>query len=250
MGQEKKNSRYDELFPSSEEKAAAFDRIAEHFYNGNFGQMSKGDLETLMFHLYIERILAQSEEDFPTYSDFRLSKELGISQSRVSSLKVKKQLQYPHKFDWKKSIAKISWNARYEQGKIKIQIPDINLYYEIKNAVEEDGGYIEVTLTSKLLQISPGYFLDLLVAISEGTQREVLKKTLRDDLRKKNEDQEFLETAPLGRCLAGFTKDLAVSCTSNLILNAVDHGILTGAIATIARNIVAILPQKSDEEIR
>ncbi len=47
MGQEKKNSRYDELFPSSEEKAAAFDRIAEHFYNGNFGQMSKGDLGSI-----------------------------------------------------------------------------------------------------------------------------------------------------------------------------------------------------------
>ena len=98
MAQEQKNRRYDELFPNLEEKAAAFDQIAAQFYEGNFGRMSKADLETLMFHLYIEQILKRSEQDFHTYSDFRLSKELGIPQSRVSSLKVKKQLQYPRNF--------------------------------------------------------------------------------------------------------------------------------------------------------
>ena len=241
MAQEKKNRRYDELF-STLEKAAAFDQIAAQFYEGNFGRMSKADLETLMFHLYIEQILKQSEDNFLTYSDFRLSKELGISQSRVSNLKVKKQLQYPHAFQWRDSFARVSQNARYEQGKIKIQIPDINLYYEIKNAVEESGGYIDVTLTPKLLQISPGYFLDLLVALSEEEQRETFRNTLRDKLRENNKDQEFLEAAPLGRQLAGAAKDLAVSCTSSLITSAVNLGALTGALATIAQNIVAVLP--------
>ena len=61
MAQEQKNRRYDELFPNLEEKAAAFDQIAAQFYEGNFGRMSKADLETLMFHLYIEQILKRSK---------------------------------------------------------------------------------------------------------------------------------------------------------------------------------------------
>ena len=189
MSNEDRLARYEELF-SEEDKARAFDKIANQFYAGNFGTMAKSDMETLMFSIYIEQILSKSEDDFHTYSDFRLAKELGIAQSRVSSLKVKKQLQYPHEFRWRDSFARVSENARYENGKIKIQIPDINLYYEIKNAVEEAGGYIDVTLTPKLLQISPEYFLDLLVAVSETQQREQLRKELRNKIREKNKDRE------------------------------------------------------------
>ena len=90
MSNEDRLARYKELF-SEEDKARAFDKIANQFYAGNFGTMAKSDMETLMFSIYIEQILSKSEDDFHTYSDFRLAKELGIAQSRVSSLKVKKQ---------------------------------------------------------------------------------------------------------------------------------------------------------------
>jgi len=171
--------RYTELFTSPESKAVAFDKIAEQYYDGNFGKMSKADFETLLFSIYIEKILDVSEDQPNTYSDFRLSKELGITQSKVSNLKIKKQLQYPRAYNWRQAFARVSDNVHYENGKIRIQIHDINLYYEIKNAVEENGGYIDMTLTPRLLQISPNYFLDLLVSVSEGADRETLRKKLR-----------------------------------------------------------------------
>lgn len=243
MAQEQKNRRYDELFPNLEEKAAAFDQIAAQFYEGNFGRMSKADLETLMFHLYIEQILKRSEQDFHTYGDFRLSKELGIPQSRVSSLKVKKQLQYPRNFNWREVFSEVSKNARYEQGKIKIQIPDINLYYEIKNAVEEAGGYIDVTLTPRLLQISPEYFLDLLVAISEDRTRDDLREALYKTLRKGNEDSRFLEEGPIGPKIAGVGRELAINTVSSVLSEMLKVAGLPAAIVNTIKNVNSVLSQ-------
>lgn len=240
MSNEDRLARYKELF-SEEDKARAFDKIANQFYAGNFGTMAKSDMETLMFSIYIEQILSKSEDDFHTYSDFRLAKELGIAQSRVSSLKVKKQLQYPHEFRWRDSFARVSENARYENGKIKIQIPDINLYYEIKNAVEEAGGYIDVTLTPKLLQISPEYFLDLLVAVSETQQREQLRKELRNKIREKNKDREYLEAQPLGRQLAGCGKEIIL----DVLEAAVSGAVKEIPVVTIVRNVMNAIKERN-----
>ena len=163
------NKRYNTLFSDDKSKAEAFDKLAERFYNKNFGSMSKSDIEVLMFSVYIDRILEKEGDDnFAKYSDYTLSKELGITQSKVSNLKVKKQMQYPYEsFDWRESFSRVIKNARYENNKIKIQIPDINLFNEIKNAIEESGGYIDLSLTHRLLQVSPAFFIDLLVVISE-----------------------------------------------------------------------------------
>ena len=83
---------YYELFPDDHTKAAAFDRLARHFYDANFGTMAKADIEVFMFSEYIERILANEDCNFRDYSDYALSKWLGIPQSRVANLKVKNSL--------------------------------------------------------------------------------------------------------------------------------------------------------------
>lgn len=195
--------------------------------------MTKADIETLLFSIYIEQILKKDADDFSAYSDFRLSKELGIPQSRVANLKVKKQLQYPSTYSWRDSFTKVSRNARYENGKIKIQIPDINLYYEVKNAVEEAGGYVDVTLTQKLLQISPEYFLDLLVVVSEEKNRKHLRENLRDEIRKYNKDKEYWEGEPLGRYLSGCGKDVISSVLQGVISNAA-----AGSLVTLVQNVL------------
>lgn len=199
---------YYELFPDDRTKAAAFDRLARHFYDANFGTMAKADIEVFMFSEYIERILANEDCSFRDYSDYALSKWLGIPQSRVANLKVKKQLKYPHPYKWEESFLDVCKNLQYEKDKIKIQIPDINLYYEIKNAVEELGGYVEVTLTSKLLQISPGYYIDLLLSISPDKSRKVIRKALRDEIRIRQKDAKYLESDPFGKQLEKTTKSI------------------------------------------
>lgn len=183
---------YEELFSSVEAKANAFDEIAKQYYFCNFGSMSKTDLDTLMFSIYIDRILEQEEDDFNAYSDYTISKELGITQTKISNLKVRKQLKYPYeKFDWRKSFARICQNARFENGKIKIYIPDKNLYLELQNVIESKGGYVDFALNQKLLVLSPEYFVDLMFEISDEEDRKELQEALVIELKKYNKDFEI-----------------------------------------------------------
>ena len=211
MKNDELEKHYKYLFPSEKEKAAAFDEIAKQFYFCNFGTMQKSDIETLLFSLYIDRILEMSEEDMQSYSDYTLSKQLGITQNKVSALKVRKELKYPYpKFDWKKSLARISENARYENGKIKIHIPDKNLYFEIKNAIESMGGYVEVQLNSTLLQVSPEYFLNLMVEIADEADRDEFRKKLKEEFRKQKLEIEAIEAESIRTVIKERGSDTAI----------------------------------------
>ena len=216
--------KYHELFPDDnlKAKAEAFDKIAKKYYYGNFGSTSKSDLDTLMFSIYLERILEKSENDIFSYSDYNLSKWLGITQSRVGSLKVKKELLYPYdKFNWIKSLERISERAIYEDGKIKLFIPDRNLYLEIKNAIEESGGFIEVQLTSNLLQVRLPYFIDLLMAIEANSDSGKSRKEIIDGINKKsvehNLDFKIMEEQSIGSVLKEQTPEMIVDIISSLI---------------------------------
>lgn len=217
-----------------------FDVIAEQFYAGNFGRMSKADFETLMFSIYIEQILTiNGDENFSKYSDYTLAKDLGITQSKISNLKIRKQLQYPYSYNWQESFARISNRARYEKGKVKIQIPDINLYYEIKNAIEENGGFIEISLTKGLLVVPLEYFLDLMDSIASGDDRETFRKYLRDEFRKCQGDQEYIitEDVSIGEKIKKLAKEQGPGLIVNLIsgvLTALDGGGTSKALAAIS----------------
>ncbi|SCW43553.1 hypothetical protein SAMN02910456_01115 [Ruminococcaceae bacterium YRB3002] len=177
-------SKYNILFSNPEDKIKAFDAIAEKFYDCNFGTCSKSEMDILMFSLYIDQILKADNTNFNAYSDYTLSKQLGITQAQVSSLKVKKELKYPYKdFDWKKSFAMIMNNAWYEDNSIKLHIPDKNLYIEIKNAIEEKGGYVDVQLNRNLLKVPISCFLDLMIDIEAPSDRDRIVEQIREKLR-------------------------------------------------------------------
>ena len=127
-----------------DEKITLIDEVASHFYESNFGQMSKSDIELLMFRFYIEKLIRMNQNadgtiDYRKCSDYRISQELGITQQRVRNLKIKNQLKNPIEYDWKVALAKLTNNARYDKGtgKITMNIPDPNLYLEIQNFIEE-----------------------------------------------------------------------------------------------------------------
>lgn len=212
------NSRYNSLF-STEDKAAAFDKIAEKYFNKNFGTLQKADFEVLLFSIYINRILDKGEENVIDYSDYTLAKELGIAQTRIKNLKVKKQLQYPREnFNWRESFIKLWENARYENGKIKIYIPDVNLFNEIQNAIEENGGFIEKQLNPKLLQVSPEYFVDVLLLSSEESDRKTLRKEIKSIITKNGGDTEYFDKEPIGALLKNKGVEAIVDLLADVLL--------------------------------
>lgn len=222
---ENSKNRYEELFLDEKSKAQAFDKIAEKYYFCNFGSTSKSDLDVLMFSIYLEEILKTDEEHMNQYSDYTLSKYLGITQSKVSSLKVKKQLLYPYKdFDWKRSFERVCENARYDNGKIKIFIPDKNLYLELKNAVEENGGFVEAQLNPTLLQLTPEHFINLVVSISDDKDRDAYKKKLRKELREKNKDTDYLDSELLSDTIKNSVLEFGTDFVLDVISGCVPAG--------------------------
>ena len=240
---EKAKRRYEELFPTKESKANAFDKLAEKYYYANFGTTPKTDVDVLMFSIYLEQILNVSESDMSSYSDYALSKLLGITQSRISNLKVKKELQYPYEnFSWEKSFARIIDNYRYENGKIKLHIPDKNLYYEIKNIIENAGGYVDVQLNTTLLQINPEYFVDLIVAITEDDNRVEIKKKLKKTLDEHKVSTDDFDRKSIGELLKESAPDAVSSIVGELIGECIPAvGPVVGAVL---KRIIKEFPRK------
>ena len=145
---------------TNNEKIEAFNKIAINYFNKNFGSLSKSDLDVLMFSEYIEHCINYGMD----YSDYYLSKELGITQNRIRSLKEKKELKYPHEgFDWRNGLVEPLKTAKYDKyaHTVKMIIPDVNVQIEFRNFVESNGWYDEYSLNKKLSVIPISGFIDI-----------------------------------------------------------------------------------------
>ena len=217
--------KYESLFDSPEKKAKAFDKLARNYYQGNFGSMSKSDIDVLMFSIYLEEILERSEEDISTYSDYTLSHQLGITQSRVSNLKQKKQLQYPYdRFKWQTAFERCCKNARPDGGKIKINLRDINLFYELKNQIDENGGYVETSLTRNLLIISPSDFFTLTESIMTDEEKNELKKEIRKQYSNNKDLIDSLEKESISKAISTQFKETMPSFLADILVGVVTGG--------------------------
>lgn len=183
-------NEFDMLKMKDSKKVAAFDEIAKLFYKKNFGTTSKAEIELLMFSIFMDEMIdtyADPKTNVLNYnacSDYNIGKILGIPQEKVNTLKIKKQARYPKSFDWKKSLEDIQDRIVYDDRKKKviIPVPDPNLYNEISNFIETNGGYIEIQRGKNVIQMRPEYLFMLLYY---GVEDEKEKKKIREHFAKK-----------------------------------------------------------------
>lgn len=145
---------------SPEEKIEIFDKIEQHYFVRNFGSMTKADFEIFLFSEYIEHRI---RNQLP-FDDYTLSKELGITQSRVRTLKERKELKYPYKdFIWQNAFAEAVKNAKVDPQDhyVKMIIQDVNVMNEVRNFIEVNGWYDECSLNKKLLRIPLDCFVEI-----------------------------------------------------------------------------------------
>lgn len=179
---------------TDKQKIEGFNRIASLFYEKNFGAASKAEIELLMFDIYLEAMIGKHKDpitevlDYNACSDYRIGSELGIPQERVRTLKVKKQARYPVSFDWRKSLLAIKENIYYNKQSQRIIIPtrDPNLYNDIRNFIEDCGGYIEVQRGSNVIQIRPAYYFMLFYEGLNEKDQEKCRKALEKELKKQS----------------------------------------------------------------
>ena len=171
----------------------------------------------MMFNFYIKKMIEDNKEqdgtiDYNKCSDYKISKDLGITQQRVRNLKVKNQLINPIAFEWEKAFAKLVSNAKFENQKVIISIPDPNLFYEIQNFLEEQGAYIDKQLNSKLLVIRVEYFIDLLVSLEPEQNRKEVIKEIKKVFKEQTKSQKQFDEKNIGKSLI----DGAVNITTIL----------------------------------
>lgn len=221
-----------------EEKRENFDFIAKQFYESNFGRMTKSDFELMMFNFYIKKLININKNsdgtiDYSKCSDYKISKDLGITQQKVRNLKVKNQLINPIEYDWKRALASLTENARYDSVKRKIilNIPDPNLYLEIQNFIEEQGAFIEKQLNSKILQIRIEYYIALIVSLEEESNQKKIIRELKNQLKSNNNSEKIFDEKDIGRSLITAATDICTVISSiapfisngKIILNALKH---------------------------
>ena len=163
-----------------EEKIRIFDKIEQHYFARNFGSMTKTDFETLLFSEYIEHRI---KNKLP-FDDYSLSKELGITQSRIRSLKERKELKYPYEdFTWQNAFAESVKTAKVDPNDhyVKMIIQDINVMNEIRNFIEINGWYDECSLNRKLLRIPLDCFVEICCHsdVFDDVFSEDVRKTIR-----------------------------------------------------------------------
>ena len=236
-------SRYDKLFPDDRTKAEAFDKIAEKYFFQNFGTMQKAEIDLLLFSEYIEKIYETFKDDAGAYSNYTLSKLLGITESRVASLKERKEVKYPSKYDWRTEFLNILGKAEFENDKIRIFVRDGRLYSVLCNLVEEMGSYSEATLTRRLVVVSPPVFVDLMVAASPDKEREEMREKLAKILADNELDAEAYVTKDM--TIREALKDSAPQIMESVILAAVNQIPIAGPVVNEAAKGVISAIKKS-----
>jgi len=185
---------------SPEEKIAFFDKIEQHYFMRNFGSMTKTDLETLLFSEYIEHRI---KNNLP-FDDYSLSKELGITQSRIRALKERKELKYPYEnFTWQIAFAESVNNAKVDPNDhyVKMIIQDINVMNEVRNFIEVNGWYDECSLNKKLLRIPLDCFVEICY------KNEEFNEVFSDDTKKSIRKISKAEDTSVQSFLKDFSKD-------------------------------------------
>lgn len=191
------NEEYEKLFANFD-KTKAFDKLAELFYDRNFATTSKSEIDLLMFSFYLDATIStytneQNVLDYTQTTDYQIGQQLGITQEKVRNLKVKKQARYPVKFDWKKSFETIRSNIRLDNKRIIIPISDPNLQIEIRNYINENGGFVDVESSKDYLRIRIEYYLMLMYYTLDIEDKKAFRKEMKKQLSANNVDEKAFD---------------------------------------------------------
>ena len=162
-------------------------RIEEsRLFTRQFGTFSKSDYEVLMFTIYLDSLEG-------AVRDYDISIDLGITESKVRSLRVRSQLLYPKEINWKEELATAIQHGAYdpETKQITVTIEDPSVKNLLKNIIEENFGTVGLSLNSKHLILPIESYL-LLAACAEDNYENVVKD-LNKKLKSHSKDIEKIE---------------------------------------------------------
>lgn len=205
------------LFKNNKDKVEAFDYFADVIKNKGFGSLTKSDYDLLLFSIVLDKLYKDSNGDYNKVSNYNISKLLGITQNRVSSLKEKKELVYPSKdYEWKDVFCSCLKNCIYDNGNIKVQIFDRTTFLELKNIIDSQGGFVEIQLTPNLLSVKPGYFIKLIMEIY-GENSDAMKETVIKAVKDNKQNMEDITLSDYEKVLAKIDESNFVNVVQSIL---------------------------------
>lgn len=188
-------------------------------FTKDFGSFSKADYEVLMFTVFLDCIEGEPK-------DYEISIQLGIPESKVRSLRLKSQLQYPRDIKWEENLVTAIEHGTYDRTTkmITVTIEDPSVRNMIRFEVESRFGTVNLSLNSKHLVLPVESFL-ILAACAEKDTDETLKK-LNKELKK----------SKLGEIEKGKLKNRVLKTVSDIgsVLGSVTNVYTAGAAIIVA----------------
>ncbi len=205
---------YKDVF-TLDEKLELFDKIAEKYFDRNFGTMGKADFETLLFAEYFKAMVSSDKRELSEYTDRALGKQLGLTASRVASLKERAEIKYMQDYDWKKAFLSIIKNVRAEENKIVINIPERMLYIKLEEELDKYGSFADTQLNPKIFKAIPGDFVHLMLICSQDdtASQESIIQSFKQYL-KENSDN-VLESPDNGVSFGNITIGMITDAVKN-----------------------------------
>lgn len=228
---------------TDKEKIEAFDDIAVRYFYKNFGTMTKTDYETLLFRIYIRHLKNQNLST----DDYSISRALGITQSKVRTLKLRNELQESLLADdsWKREFAECVGTAIYDENKklVKVMVPEVTVMMELRHFMEENRWYDEYQLNPKLFQCPLDFFLPLCEKI-EGVSLKLDDATNRK-LEKINNQASETEQSAIAKIMKGSIedgfKDLAWKGTTAVVIEVLKILPFGALAAPIIEGLIKVL---------
>lgn len=234
---------------SSFEMEQAFQMVSARYFERNFGTMTKTDFETLLFSIYIEHLLENNQP----FDDYTISKALGITQSKVRTLKLRKELQYPRdKFDWIKAFADDLKRASFdpESKKVRVLISDINVLTELRYFMENNAWYDEYQLNPKVFQCRVDFFVNIISKLAEESLslNDEAEKAIKE-IEKQTADgtvKKALRSILNGSIVEG-TKKLLLYAGKEMGANILEKIPVIGSVASeITTALIDVIGEKKD----
>ena len=179
--------------------------LSEAYYNRNFGVKTKSDFELLMFKFYFDaaKKLATNKDgtvNENAISDYKIGRELGLPPTKGKNLRLKMELQFEtDEFNCEKELANVlsnSSNLTNENGYIGINIRSKNVFNAVRDWIEDQGDFVEITLNNNLLKVKHESLLSLVLYVLDDEEAQMLVDKLveKAELKKPTIKRGKLET--------------------------------------------------------
>lgn len=157
------------------------EEIIQSYLERGFGSMNKNDFEVWIFNEWRK---LQDKKD-KNLSDYAISKELKISETKVKRLRYEADLKYSSDNDEKKlqeQFFELLKNAKYkkENSKLQFVIKDKLLRGYISDCLEKDGRFMDSSFNANMVSIYVDDFSFLLEQFSKVERKEIIERAKKE----------------------------------------------------------------------